>query len=162
MIWCLGSNAAMRFFNSDKGVFTASPGDIYTAPTENSIEALNYSLRKIIRGRGAFPHDDAIRKLLYPGLRNVSKKWTLPIRDRKAALNQFLILMETGRRSDMNRPVTQLFLYPQAWSAINFGRSDSLIKTGTTDPKRQFPKCLVCDPKPRERGSTNNQTGLWW
>jgi hypothetical protein len=45
-----------------------------------------------IHRRGAFPHDDAIGKLLYLGLRNVSKKWTMPIRDWKAALNQFIIL----------------------------------------------------------------------
>ena len=43
--------------------------------TTNAIESLNYSLRKVIKGRGAFPHDDAIRKLLYLGLRNVAKKW---------------------------------------------------------------------------------------
>ena len=60
--------------------------------TTNAIESLNYSLRKIIKGRGAFPHDDAIKKLLYLGLRNASKKWTMPIRDWKAALNQFIIL----------------------------------------------------------------------
>ncbi len=60
--------------------------------TTNAIESLNYSLRKIIKGRGAFPHDDAIRKILYLGLKNASKKWTMPIRDWKAALNQFIIL----------------------------------------------------------------------
>ena len=62
--------------------------------TTNAIESLNYSMRKVIKGRGAFPHDDAIRKLLYLGLRNVSKKWTMPIRDWKPALNQFIILFE--------------------------------------------------------------------
>ncbi len=60
--------------------------------TTNAIESLNYSLRKVIKGRGAFPHDDAIRKLLYLGFRNASRKWTLPIRDWKAALDQFIIL----------------------------------------------------------------------
>ena len=60
--------------------------------TTKAVESLNYSLRKVIKGRGAFPHDDAIRKLLYLGLRNVAKKWTMPIRDWKTALNQFIIL----------------------------------------------------------------------
>ncbi len=60
--------------------------------TTNAIESLNYSMRKVIKGRGAFPNDDAIRKLLYLGLQNASKKWTMPIRDWKAALNQFIIL----------------------------------------------------------------------
>jgi len=60
--------------------------------TTNAIESLNYSLRKVIKGRGAFPHDEAVRKLLYLGLRNVARKWTMPVRDWKAALNQFIIL----------------------------------------------------------------------
>lgn len=46
----------------------------------------------MIKGCGAFPHGDAIRKLHYWGLRNVAKKWALPIRDWKAALNQLIIL----------------------------------------------------------------------
>ncbi|PZU27987.1 MAG: hypothetical protein DI584_07215, partial [Stenotrophomonas sp.] len=33
-------------------------------------------------------------KLLYLALRNISKRWTLPIRDWKAALNRFTILFE--------------------------------------------------------------------
>jgi putative transposase len=60
--------------------------------TTNAINSLNESLRKVIKGRGAFPHDEAIRMRLYLGLRNASKKWTMPIRDWKAAYNQFIIL----------------------------------------------------------------------
>ncbi len=60
--------------------------------TTNAIESLSCSLRKVSKGRGAFAHDDAIKKLLYLGLRNVSKKWTMPILDRKAELNQFIVL----------------------------------------------------------------------
>ena len=60
--------------------------------TTNAIESLHYSLRKVLKGRGAFPNDEAIVKLLYMGLQHVAKKWTQPIRDWKAALNQFVIL----------------------------------------------------------------------
>jgi putative transposase len=60
--------------------------------TTNAIESLNYSLRKVLKGRGAFPNDEAIVKLLYMGLQHVAKKWTQPIREWKAALNQFVIL----------------------------------------------------------------------
>ena len=60
--------------------------------TTNAIESLNYSLRKVLKGRSAFPNDEAIIKLLYMGLQHVAKKWTQPIRDWKAALNQFVIL----------------------------------------------------------------------
>ena len=60
--------------------------------TTNAIESLNYSLRKILKNRGAFPNDDSIIKILYLAINRVSKKWTMPIRNWKAALNQFVIL----------------------------------------------------------------------
>lgn len=62
--------------------------------TTNAIESVNYSLRKLTKHRGAFPTDEALLKLLYLALRNISKKWTMPIRDWKAALNQFTIRFE--------------------------------------------------------------------
>jgi putative transposase len=62
--------------------------------TTNAIESLNYSLRKVLKNRGAFPNDESIQKILYLGLHNASKKWNRPIRDWKAALNQFVILFE--------------------------------------------------------------------
>jgi putative transposase len=60
--------------------------------TTNAIESLNYSLRKVLKGRGVFPSDEAIVKLLYMGLQHVAKKWTQPIPEWKAALNQFVML----------------------------------------------------------------------
>jgi transposase-like protein len=60
--------------------------------TTNAIESLNYSLRKLLKTRGAFPNDEAIMKVLYLGLQRVTKKWTMPIPDWKQALNQFVIL----------------------------------------------------------------------
>ncbi|CAN4277501.1 IS256 family transposase [Pseudoxanthomonas sp. LjRoot125] len=62
--------------------------------TTNAIESVNFSLRKLTKHRGAFPTDEALVKLMYLALRNISKKWTLPIRDWKAALNQFTIQFE--------------------------------------------------------------------
>ena len=49
------------------------------------------SLRKITKTRGSFPTDDAVFKLFYLALSNISQKWTMPIRDWKAALNRFTI-----------------------------------------------------------------------
>ena len=62
--------------------------------TTNAIESLNYSMRKVLKNRGAFPNDESIMKVLFMGLNNVAKKWTRPIRDWKAALNQFVIMFE--------------------------------------------------------------------
>jgi transposase-like protein len=62
--------------------------------TTNAIESINMSLRKVIKTRSSFPTDDAVTKLFYLALRNISKKWTMPIRDWKAALNRFTIQFE--------------------------------------------------------------------
>ncbi len=71
------------------------PPDIRKAIyTTNIIESVNYSLRRVTKNRGSFPSDESIFKLLYLSLKNISKKWTVPIRDWKPALNQFMIIFE--------------------------------------------------------------------
>ena len=67
--------------------------------TTNAIESLNRSLRKVSKNRGSFPNDESASKLLYLALSNISKKWTMPIRLWKQALNQFAILFP-GRLID--------------------------------------------------------------
>ena len=62
--------------------------------TTNAIESVNMGLRKITKNRGSFPSDEALLKLFYLALNNISKKWTMPIRDWKAALNRFTIQFE--------------------------------------------------------------------
>ena len=62
--------------------------------TTNAIESVNMSLRKVTKNRGSFPSDEALMKLFYLALRNISQKWTLPIRDWKAALTRFTIQFE--------------------------------------------------------------------
>jgi len=62
--------------------------------TINAIESVNMSLRKVTKNRGSFPNDESMLKLLYLALRNISKKWTMPIRNWKSALNQFTIMFE--------------------------------------------------------------------
>ena len=60
--------------------------------TTNAIESLNASLRKITKTRRSFPTDDSVMKILYLALHQISKKWTMPIRDWKAAMSQFKIM----------------------------------------------------------------------
>lgn len=72
--------------------FFAYPADIRRVVyTTNAIESLNRSLRKVLKTKGSFPDDESVLKLLYLTLRNIAKKWTMPIRDWKAALNRFAI-----------------------------------------------------------------------
>jgi putative transposase len=75
--------------------FFAFPPDIRKAIyTTNAIESLNMSLRKVFRNHRSFPTDESALKVVYLALGNISKKWTLPIRDWKAALNRFAIEFE--------------------------------------------------------------------
>lgn len=60
--------------------------------TTNIIESLNNTFRKAVRNRGHFPTEDALMKVLYLAIEQVSKKWTLPVRDWKQALNRFAIM----------------------------------------------------------------------
>jgi len=62
--------------------------------TTNAIESMNRGLRKIIKTRGAFPTDEAARKLLYLALLNLSRRWTRPLANWTAAINQFIIMYE--------------------------------------------------------------------
>ena len=62
--------------------------------TTNTIESLNMTLQKVSKNRSLFPNDEAVFKLMYLALRNISKRWTMPIPNWSAALNQFAILFE--------------------------------------------------------------------
>ena len=59
--------------------------------TTNAIESVNMSLRKVSKSRGSFPNDEAVIKLYYLALSNIAKKWSMPLRDWKPALNRFTI-----------------------------------------------------------------------
>ena len=74
-------------------VFFAYPEEIRRVIyTTNAIESVNMGLRKIIKNRGSFPNDEAAMKLIYLALQNISQKWTMSVKDWKAALNRFAIV----------------------------------------------------------------------
>src|ERR687886_60500 len=62
--------------------------------TTNAIEALHAKLRRAVRARGHFPHDDAVLKLLFLVLNLAAKEWRMPQREWSAAKAQFAILFE--------------------------------------------------------------------
>ena len=62
--------------------------------TTNAIESMNMTLRKVIKNKRMFPSDEAAFKQIYLALQNISKKWTMPIRDWKPALARFMIEFE--------------------------------------------------------------------
>jgi len=62
--------------------------------TTNTIESLNMTLRKVSQNRALLPNDEAVFKLMYLGLRTISQRWTMPIPNWSAAMNQFTILFD--------------------------------------------------------------------
>jgi len=51
-------------------------------------------VHKAIKKRKLFPTTDAAKKVVYLAIQEASKKWTMPIRNWKAALNHFMIKFE--------------------------------------------------------------------
>ena len=71
------------------------PEDIRKAIyTTNAIESLNSVIRKATKNRKVFPTEQSAMKVLFLAIQSASKKWTMPIRNWKAAMNRFLIDFE--------------------------------------------------------------------
>jgi len=64
--------------------------------TTNAIESLNSVIRKATKKRKVFPTDESARKVAFLAIQEASKKWTMPVRHWKPALNRFSI--EFGER----------------------------------------------------------------
>lgn len=67
--------------------------------TTNAIEAVHRQFRKLTKTKGGFPNDASLLKLLYLGIQNASRKWTMPIRNWNLTLSQLAIFFE-GRLDD--------------------------------------------------------------
>lgn len=75
------------------------PEDIRRAIyTTNAIESLNSVIRKAIKKRKLFPTEESARKVIYLAISEASRKWTMPIRNWKPALNHFIIEFEEQLR----------------------------------------------------------------
>jgi transposase-like protein len=59
--------------------------------TTNPIEGVHRQIRKITKTKGAFPSDQALLKLMYLVIQNISKKWTMPIHNWGMAVSQLYI-----------------------------------------------------------------------
>lgn len=69
--------------------------------TTNAIESLNYSLRRVLKNRGAFPDDDSVLKVLYLAIERAAKKWTMPIHDWPTVINRFVIMFGNRMTLDL-------------------------------------------------------------
>lgn len=62
--------------------------------TTNAVEALHRQFRKVTKNRSLFPNDDALKKMLFLAYRDISKKWTMPIRNWSFVISQFSIIFQ--------------------------------------------------------------------
>lgn len=59
--------------------------------TTNAVESVHRQFRKVTKNRALFPNDDALKKMLFLAYRDLSKKWTMPIRNWAIALSVFSV-----------------------------------------------------------------------
>lgn len=85
--WERNWNNLTEFFNYPKDIRKS----IYTT---NTIESLNFSIRKVPKNKSSFPDDDSIDVVMYLAIKNASTRWTMPIIDWVLAVNQFAILFD--------------------------------------------------------------------
>ena len=70
--------------------------------TTNIIESVHRQFRKLTKTKGAFPNENSLLKLLYMGIMNVHKKWTMPIHNWKSILSKLAILFEKRLEKALN------------------------------------------------------------
>jgi transposase-like protein len=62
--------------------------------TTNAVEALHRQFRKVTKSKSLFPNDDALKKMLYLAYKDISKKWTMPIRNWAFIISQLSVLFK--------------------------------------------------------------------
>lgn len=62
--------------------------------TTNSVEALHRQFRKVTKAKSLFPNDDALKKMLYLAYKDISKKWTRPIKNWTIVLGHLSIIFD--------------------------------------------------------------------
>jgi len=93
--WGSQYGTAIRSWNNnweDLATFFEFPKEIRRLIyTTNTVEGYHRQLRKVIKTKGSFPTDQAVRKLLYLATMNITRKWTMPIQNWPRILNQLAI-----------------------------------------------------------------------
>ena len=67
--------------------------------TTNAVESYHRMVRKFTKSKAIFPTDDSIRKIIYMSVKEISKKWTMPVRDWGLAYSQLAIFFEDRFRA---------------------------------------------------------------
>jgi len=96
--WSSKYNLALKSWRqnwNNLATFFKYPEEIRTVIyTTNAVESVHRQFRKVTKAKSLFPNDDALKKMLYLAYRDLSKKWTMPIRNWAIVLSNFSIIFE--------------------------------------------------------------------
>jgi len=70
--------------------------------TTNIIESVHRQFRTLTKTKGAFPNDNSLLKLLYAGILNAEKKWTMPIKNWSLTISQLNIFFKERLKDALN------------------------------------------------------------
>lgn len=62
--------------------------------TTNAVEGYHRMVRKFTKSKAIFPTDDSIRKVVYLSVKEISKKWSVPVRDWGLVYSQVMIYFD--------------------------------------------------------------------
>ena len=60
--------------------------------TTNIVEGLHRQFRKVTKTKSLFPHDDALKKMLFMAYLDISKKWSMPVQNWALIISHLSIL----------------------------------------------------------------------
>jgi transposase-like protein len=69
--------------------------------TTNIIEGYHRQLRKVTKTKTAYPTDEALVKMIYLATTDISKKWTMPLREWPQCISQFAIYFSDRLKLDL-------------------------------------------------------------
>lgn len=69
--------------------------------TTNAVEALHRQMRKVTKNRSIFPNDEALSKILFLAIRDVSKKWSMPLQNWSFTISQLAVIFEGRVKLDL-------------------------------------------------------------
>lgn len=69
--------------------------------TTNAVEGFHRMLRKYTKTKTIYPTDDSVRKSVYLSIQEISKKWSMPIRDWGIIIGQLMVFFEDRLQGKM-------------------------------------------------------------
>lgn len=69
--------------------------------TTNAVEGLNRKIRKVAKTKGSFTGQTALEKLIYLVIKNISKKWLMPVPNWSLIIGQLDIFFTDRLKLDL-------------------------------------------------------------